>query len=99
MLNITKSIGKRVGVVLRPHSSIPKQFPQEHFVPLANDEHRLGRIVINKNHDGMSAEIDIVLKDGFKIWCAVDRLYKIEDHIEALDLAVQRLSEFLRNKK
>ena len=74
-------------------------FPQEHFVPIASDDHRLGRIVINKNHDGMSAEIDIVLKDGFKIWCAVDRLYKIEDQGEALDLAVQRLSEVLKNRK
>jgi GTP-sensing pleiotropic transcriptional regulator CodY len=74
-------------------------FPIEHFVPITNDEHRLGRIVINQNHDGMSAEIDIVLKEGYKIFCAVDRLYKLEDQKEALDLAVQRLSEFLRQRK
>jgi len=74
-------------------------FPIEHFVPITNDEHRLGRIVINQNHDGMSAEIDIVLKEGYKIFCAVDRLCKLEDQKEALDLAVQRLSEFLRQRK
>lgn len=72
-----------------------KQFPIEHFVPLEGNEHLLGRLVLNKAHDGLTMEIDIVLKEGRKIFCAVDRLYRLDAEDEALHLGIQKLSEFL----
>ena len=71
------------------------EFPMEHFVPLDGDEYRLGRLTLNKAHDGLSVEIDIVQKEGRKIFCSVDRLYNLSDADEALHLGIQKLSEFL----
>ncbi len=76
-----------------------KQFPIEHFVPLEGNEHLLGRLVLNKAHDGLTMEIDIVLKEGRKIFRAVECLYRIEDEDEALHLGVQKLAEFLEKQR
>lgn len=75
-----------------------KQFPIEHYVPLEGNENLLGRLILNKAHDGMTMEIDIVLKEGRKIFCAVDRLYRLEDEDEAVHLGVQKLAEFLNKQ-
>lgn len=75
------------------------EYPVEHFVPLEGDEYLLGRLTLNKAHDGLTMEIDIVQKEGRKIFCSVDRLYRISDDDEALHLGIQKLSEFLSKKR
>lgn len=74
-----------------------KEYPQEHFVPLEGEPYLIGRLTLNKVHNGLSVEIDIVIKEGLKIFKSVDRLYGIDGDHEALDLGVQRLSEFLKS--
>lgn len=84
------------GKVMNNESSRSKmEFPSEHFVPLEGDEYLLGRLTLNKAHDGLTVEIDIVQKEGRKIFCSVDRLYHLSDVDEALHLGIQKLSEFL----
>ncbi len=75
-----------------------REYPCEHIVPLAGNEYLLGRLTLNFAHDGLSVEIDIIQKESRKIFRNVARLYKIEDHDEALYLGVQKLSEFLNGQ-
>lgn len=74
-----------------------KEYPSEHFVPLEGEPYLVGRLTLNKVHNGLSVEIDIVQKEGLKIFRSVDRLYGIDSDDEALDLGVQKLSEFLKS--
>jgi len=78
---------------------IPTEYPKEHFVPLEGEPFLLGRISINSVHNGLSVEIDIVQKEGRKIFTSVDRLYGIDGDDEALHLGVQKLSEFLNRQR
>ncbi len=71
------------------------EYPQDFFVNIDNDQHRLGRITLNLHSDGYVVEIDIVQKESRKIWHHVDTLYKLEQADDALQIAVQRLSQFL----
>lgn len=73
------------------------EFPREVLVPLESHPHLLGRLTMNLVHDGVTVEIEIVQKEGRKIWAMVDRIYRIDSDHEAMDLAVQRLSDYLRN--
>lgn len=71
------------------------EYPQDFFVNIESDIHRLGRITLNLHRDGYTVEIDIVQRESRKIWHHVDTLYKLEAHDDALQIAVQRLSRFL----
>lgn len=73
-------------------------YPSEHFVPIEGQEFLLGRLTLNKAHDGLTMEIDIVQKDTRKIWRSVDRLYRLQEDDEAIYLGVQRLSDYLKTK-
>ncbi len=75
------------------------EFPREVLVPLESHPHLLGRLTMNLVHDGVTVEIEIVQKEGRKIWAMVDRIYRIDSDHEAMDLAVQRLSDYLRNRR
>ncbi len=74
------------------------EYPQDFFINIDNDQHRLGRITLNLHSDGFVVEIDIVQKESRKIWHHVDTLYKLENNDDALQLAVQRLSQFLNGQ-
>lgn len=76
--------------------TLKEQFPKDFFVQISGDEFRIGRIVVNKNSKGFNAEIDIVQKDSMKIWQHVEILHNFDDENEALENAVQRLSNFLK---
>jgi len=71
-------------------------YPSEHFVPLTGNDYLLGRLTLNKAHDGLTMEIDIVQKESRKIFRSVGRLYHLIDDDEALHLGIQKLAEFLR---
>lgn len=75
-----------------------KEFPQEFFVEITQQDFYLGRITINKLAKGFSAEISIVQRESKKIIKHVDTLYAIEEYAEAVDRAVQKLSHFLKNQ-
>ncbi|MCR9203939.1 MAG: hypothetical protein NXH75_05150 [Halobacteriovoraceae bacterium] len=76
---------------------LKNDYPSEHFVPLDGEPYLIGRLILNKVHNGLSVEIDIVQKEGLKIFKSIDRLYGIESDHEAIDLGVQKLSEFLKS--
>lgn len=71
------------------------EYPQDFFVNIDNDQHRLGRITLNLHSDGFVVEINIVQKESRKIWHHVDTIYKLEHADDALQIAIQRLSQFL----
>lgn len=72
-------------------------YPTEHFIPLNGEPFMVGRITINKVHNGLSVEIDILQKENRKIFKAVGRLYGIDNEHEALDLGIQKLSDYLNS--
>lgn len=73
-----------------------KEYPQDYFVTLENDQHCLGRITLNLHGYDFAVEVDIVQKESRKIRKHVDTLYKIDNHEDALQLGVQRLAQFLK---
>jgi hypothetical protein len=76
------------------------QFPQEFFIPIEGEERREGRIIVYKGREEcFSVDIDIVQKNGKKIWQHVDRIYNLEARDEIIQLAVQKLSWFLSGSK
>jgi len=72
------------------------EYPQDFFVNIDNEESRLGRITLNLHGEAFTVEIDIVQKESRKIWHHVDTLYKVDSRDDALQMGVQRLSQFLR---
>ena len=79
---------------MKSHSDYPKEL----FVPIEGSPYHLGRLTVNKMHDGVYVEIDVVFKESRKIWSNVDRLYRQLDEQDALDNAMQSLSNYLRLK-
>jgi hypothetical protein len=81
---------------------VNKEYPIDYFVPLTGDEFLLGRITVNKlmlaKGQAFNVEIDLVQSESRKIWRHIQNLYQIPDEQEALELAMQKLSEFVRNK-
>lgn len=73
-------------------------YPKEYFVEIENEPYRKGRVTLNKYNDGYAVEVDIVQKEGMKIWHHVKRVYHLEDEQEALDHGVWLLSQFLRGQ-
>ncbi len=80
-----------------------KEYPIDYFVPLNGQEYLLGRITLNKAnrgaHDVFNVEIDLVQRESKKIWRHVENLYHIPDEREAIELAMQKLSEFVRKDR
>lgn len=74
------------------------EYPQDFFVNIESELNRLGRITLNLHGETFTVEIDIVQKDSRKIWHHVDTLYKLDDRDNALQLGVQRLSQFLQGE-
>jgi hypothetical protein len=79
--------------------SINNIYPHEHFIQLEGlSPFLIGRIVINKQGEQFSSEIDIVQSDSGKIYNHVAILYGAMDAREALDLSVHRLSRYLQER-
>lgn len=79
---------------------MPKEYPQEYFLAFAGGDYREGRITVHqKSEKSFWVEIDIVQKESRKIVSALDRMYDLGDPDEAVDLAVQKLSRFVRSLK
>lgn len=74
------------------------EYPQDFFVNIDNEESRLGRITLNLHGDTFTVEVNIVQKESRKIWHHIDTLYKVENRDHALQMGVQRLSQFLRGE-
>jgi hypothetical protein len=73
-------------------------YPKEVFLLLDNNEFFLGRIILHQIGEGFSAEIDIVHSETKKIYEHVGVLHQLPHPQEGLDLAVQKLSAFLRKR-
>ena len=74
-----------------------KEFPQDFFIEIENNDHLLGRITVNQFKTRFNTEISIIMRESKKIYSHVDSLYDLEDPKEAIDQSVLRLSEYLRS--
>ena len=70
-------------------------YPKEFVVKISEEEYRIGRITVNKNSRGFTAEIDIVQRETMKIWHHVEFLHALEDEHEAREMGVHKLTTFL----
>lgn len=72
------------------------QFPKEFLLKIDGEDHRVGKLTLNKHHDGFSIDIDIVLKENQRIWHHVDSIYGIYEEREAIETGVFKLGQFLK---
>lgn len=71
-------------------------YPFEVFIPIEGEQYFEGRITLNELGGKVSAEIDIVQVETKKIYRHVDILYADGGGHETLQLAMEKLSRFLR---
>lgn len=76
--------------------SIPKEYPAEYWVELAQLPHLLGRLTVIKIGQQFNVELDLVLKESRKIFRHLDILYNLPAFDEALDLGYQQMAKKLR---
>lgn len=72
-------------------------YPTEYYLELTGDANMLGRITLSKLKEAFCVEVDIVFVESKKIFIHVGSFYNIEDHQEARDFGVMKLSAFLSN--
>ncbi|MFZ8932402.1 MAG: hypothetical protein ACO20H_11075 [Bacteriovoracaceae bacterium] len=76
-----------------------KEYPQDYFIKIRDEDHRVGRITVNLvDEQNYSLEIDIVYKETKKIWDHVGQLFHQESEEEGIDNAVQLLSNYLKRQ-
>lgn len=72
-----------------------KEYPQEFYINLENNENLQGRISVNLISQKFCYEVDIVFRESKKIFKHVGREYDFEDEKDAVDHGVMYLSKFL----
>jgi hypothetical protein len=75
---------------------LKEQFPKEKYVPLNNHPHLVGRITLIKAQKHFVSEIDLIFKEGHKIYMHVGRYESHEEEQECWDWSIQKLSDFLK---
>ncbi|MBL7663844.1 MAG: hypothetical protein JNM93_01835 [Bacteriovoracaceae bacterium] len=80
------------------HKLDKEEYPQEHYLPLENNPHYLGRVVINKLKKSFFVEVDIIHQESHKIFHHVDSIFDLDEEQDALFTAVQSLANFLQKK-
>lgn len=70
-------------------------YPAEYYIELTGDANMLGRITLLKYKEAFSVEVDIVFIESKKIYIHVGSFYNLEDHQEAQDFGMMKLSSFL----
>ena len=75
------------------------EFPFESLIKIEQEDDFVGRITIDRIKDRFNAEIAIVNLETHKIFHHVGNLYNLTDAKETLDLAVQKLSDFLTQRE
>jgi hypothetical protein len=73
------------------------QFPKEKYIPLENNPNLIGRIVLVPLKGKFCLEIDIVFKEGHKIFMPVGRFEHDESEQDCWDWGLQKLSIFLND--
>lgn len=72
------------------------EFPCDFFLEIEGDSFRVGKLTVNKDHNGFYVDISIVQKESKKIWKYIDQVSGESDPQEALDNGVHVLSTFLK---
>jgi len=77
--------------------------PEEFFLKIDKNDSILGRIIIHSTfqEDGTklyNSEIDIVQRETKKIWNHIGFIFGISSREEAIEEAVQKIADFLKEK-
>ena len=72
-------------------------FEKEYFIPIDNEEFRIGRLNISLHKSGFMIDVDIIQKESRKIWHHVKTIYQndSDDMQDAISQGRQALFEFL----
>lgn len=78
-----------------------REFPKDFFVPISGEEHKLGRLCLNRTSKGFHIEVDIVFSETKKILKHIDILYFGLDFEkdEVIQRGIQRLATFLKSRR
>ena len=71
------------------------EYPKEFLLPIDSAPYHWGKISINKISTGFYSEVQIVFKEGQKIFVHIDTLFNFTSEEECLNTSVQTLSNFL----
>lgn len=72
------------------------ELPCDFFLEIEGDAYRVGKLTVNKDHNGYSVDVAIVQRESKKIWKHVTQIFGESDPQEALDNGVFALSTFLK---
>lgn len=70
-------------------------YPHEYYLELTGEANMLGRITLLKYKEVFSVEVDIVFRESKKIFIHVGVFFNLDDHQEAIDFGVMKLSSYL----
>ncbi len=73
-----------------------KDFPLEFYFEIQNNPHHLGRVQVFKNVSGHQTEIDILTREGHKIFHHIGILFNMESEEEAIAAGKESLAKFLK---
>lgn len=74
------------------------ELPKEFFLRLENNPHLLGRVTLNLINDCYAVEVDIVFKEGRKIFTNIGQFFEYEDPLDAVEFGVQKLRDYLQGR-
>ncbi len=75
------------------------QYPRELYLEIQNNPHLIGRLTIIKVSLCFHVEVDLVFSESKKIYRHVTSIFNQDDEQEAVDLAIQQFSTFLKSFK
>jgi hypothetical protein len=72
---------------------------KEYFIPIENEDFRIGRLSVLPQKSGLMVGVDIIQKDSKKIFYHVKTCYHCEDLQDAISQGRQALFEFLNSPR
>jgi hypothetical protein len=70
------------------------EYPKEYLVPLENEPYFQGKIAVYRLKEEFYSEVQIIFKDGQKIYAHVGSFFQFTSEDECLNTSVQKLSNY-----
>ena len=72
------------------------QYPKEYLIPIDNEPYYQGRISVYLLKSEFYSDVQIIFKDGQKIFQHIGTYFHFESEEDCLNTSMQKLSNFLR---
>ena len=72
-----------------------KEYPKEFLIPIENEPYYQGKISIYLLKKEFYSDVQIIFKDGQKIYAHIGSFFNFESEDECLNTSLQKLSDYL----